>query len=59
MSFLYENFNKQKLLNFLINIDIKKPNVPNLMYFEDKMVHLFFLQKDALINENVKLSNSE
>ena len=41
------NFNKKKLCYFLV----KKNSCLKLMHFQDKIVHLNFLQKEALRSE--------
>ena len=43
--FLYNNFNKKILLNFLFKIFIKNIHASKLMHFQDEIVRLFFIQK--------------
>ena len=41
MRFLYDNFNKKILLNFVVKIVIQKPHASNLMHFQGEMVNFF------------------
>ena len=50
--FLYQNFNKKVLLNFLVKCHTETHEL-NFMHFENEMVHLFFLQKKVLTTTSV------
>ena len=47
-------FNKNICVDFFVKIVVKNPTVTNLMNFQEQ-APLFFLQKEALRSENVKV----